>query len=698
MDKNHRLHLMKKLLIKHILFLVVILIIPNQVTFSQKNIEKDSIKVWTPESYFPAEDRLVATLMQRYHYKKIKLDDSLSVDIFNRYIKSLDYNKMIFYKSDIENFAKQKYLFDDYIRKGKLDEAYKIFNVFYKRLRDRVKYANKVLDKGFNFNINEYYIFKRDSADWPKDLKEMNDLWRKRLKYDALNLLLTGKKWDATKKILKKRYNNYKKIFYQFSSEDIFQNYLNAFASSIDPHTDYLSPIASQNFNIDMSRSLEGIGARLNTVDEYTTVAEIIVGGPAYKSKLLHRNDKIVGVAQGKDGKMVDVIGWRITDVVQLIRGKKGSIVRLQIIPAENNLEMQTKEIEIVRDKVQLNDISAKEKVLDIKNKKLNYKIGVLSIPAFYNDFEAARRGDPNYKSTTRDVRKLLKKLKKEKVDGLIIDLRNNGGGSLQEAISLTGLFIKKGPVVQVKNSNGIIDVGKDPDPQIVYDGPLAVLTNRFSASASEIFTGAIQDYGRGIVLGETTYGKGTVQNLIDLNRLMPNSSKKLGQVKLTIAKFYRITGGSTQNLGVTPDIEFPSAFNPKKIGESAEPTALPWDKIAPVEFQSYGNVKPYLQKLREEHLARIKKDFEFQNLIASINEFKENRTNIKISLNKKIREKLKKKREEEKFRKENQRRKLAGLKVVKKDEKPSPENKKVDAELHESAHILADYIYLTIG
>ena len=689
---------MKKSIITKILYIIVIISIGSPYTFTQSKIEKDSIKTWKPESYFPAEDRLVSTIMQRYHYKKIILNDSLSANIYNRYIKSLDNNKMIFLQSDINDFSKQKFLMDDYIKNGQLGVPYKIFNIFYKRLSERIKFANKLLDKGFNFKIDEYYTFRRDSANWPKDLKEVNELWRKRVKYDALNLLLAGKKWEDAKKILKKRYNNYKKFFYQFKSEDIFQNFMNAFASSIDPHTDYLSPIASQNFNIDMSRSLEGIGARLTTEDEYTKIAEIIAGGPAFKSKQLHKDDKIIGVAQGKKGKMVDVIGWRLTEVVQLIRGKKGTVVRLQILPATNDFTNESKEIVLVREKIQLNDISAKENVLDIKNKKLNYKIGVLSIPAFYLDFKAAQRGDPNYKSTTKDVRALLKKLSKEKIDGIIIDLRNNGGGSLQEAISLSGLFIKKGPVVQVKNSNSLIDVGRDPDPKIVYKGPLAVLVNRFSASASEIFTGAIQDYGRGLVLGETTYGKGTVQNMIDLNKLMPNSNLKLGQVKLTIAKFYRITGGSTQDLGVTPDIQFPSAFDPKKIGESSEFAALPWDKIREVKFQSFGNIKPYLKKLRIEHLARIKKDFEFQNLIATINEYKKNSKINKISLDKSIREKEKKRREKEKFIKENEIRKVAGLKLFKKGEKPSTKIKKVDAELNESAHILADYIYLTIG
>jgi len=679
-----------------IYLLLILFSISFSSNYSQTITEFDSVKTWVPESYFPAEDRLVTTIMQRYHYKKIDINDSLSADIFNLYLKSLDNNKMIFLQSDIGEFTKQKYLMDDYIKEGELETAYQIFNVFYKRLSDRIKYSKELLNKGFDFTIDEYFTYKREKANWPNDTNELNEIWRKRVKNDALNLLLTGKKWKDVKSTLEKRYNNYQKIFYQFTSEDIFQNFMNAFASSIDPHTDYLSPIASENFNIDMSRSLEGIGARLVTEDEYTKVAEIIVGGPAYKSKLLKKDDKIIGVAQGKKGKMVDVIGWRITEVVQLIRGKKGTLVRLQILPGSDNVT--PKEIELVRDKIQLDDISAKENVLDINNNKLNYKIGVLSIPAFYNDFEAARRGDPNYKSTTRDVIELLKKLKKEKVDGVIIDLRNNGGGSLQEAISLTGLFIEQGPVVQVKSSDGNIDIARDPDSKIVYSGPLAVLINRFSASASEIFAGAIQDYGRGLVIGETTYGKGTVQNMIDLNRLMPSSPTKLGQVKLTIAKFYRITGGSTQNLGVKPDIQFPSAFDPEDIGESSEFAALPWDKIKSANFKPFGSITPYLQKLRDEHLARIKKDFEFQNLIASINEYKSNVTNKRISLNKSIREKEKKLAEEKRLRKENERRKISGLKIVKKGEVTKKDDKDVDAELDESARILADFILMTIG
>jgi len=342
-----------KLLFMRLYFILLLLSISLSISFTQTTPEVDSTRTWSPESYFPAEDRLVTTIMQRYHYKKIIIDDSLSVDIYNLYIKSLDNNKMIFLQSDIDEFSKQKYMMDDYIKDGKLETAYEIFNIFYKRLTDRIRYTNKLLEKGFDFKVDEYYSFRKDSVDWAKNTNELNELWRKRVKNDAISLLLTGKKWEDTKKILEKRYNNYQKIFYQFTSEDVFQNFINAFTSSIDPHTDYLSPIASENFNIDMSRSLEGIGARLITEEEYTKIAEIIVGGPAYKSKLLQRNDRIIGVAQGKTGKMVDVVGWRITEVVQLIRGKKGTLVRLQILPASESINVEPKEIELIRDKIQ---------------------------------------------------------------------------------------------------------------------------------------------------------------------------------------------------------------------------------------------------------------------------------------------------------------------------------------------------------
>ncbi len=555
-----------------------------------------------------------------------------------------------------------------------------------------------MLDKEFDFTIDEQYQIKREDSPWPKDENELNEIWRKKIKNDALTSKLTGKDWETTSSNLKKRYQNFQKNVLQYKSEDVFQLIMNSYTEALDPHTNYLSPITSDNFKIDMSLSLEGIGAQLQQDDDYTKVNEIIPGGPAFKSNLLHRNDKIIGVGQDDDGEMVDVIGWRITDVVQLIRGPKGSTVRLQILETEDGAGALPKEIKIVRDKVKLEEQSAKKDVIDIKDGNKSYKIGVISIPKFYADFDAQQKGVKDFKSTTRDVKNLIAELKKEEVDGIIIDLRNNGGGALNEAIDLTGLFIKDGPVVQVKSADGKIDVGDDPDPEIVYSGPLAVLVNRFSASASEIFTGAIQDYGRGIVVGEQTYGKGTVQNLIDLNRVIPNQKEKLGQLKLTIAKYYRINGGSTQNKGVVPDIEFPSAFDAKDFGESSEPSALPWDQINPTNYKKYNNISELIPELLKKHKERFDKSPEYDYLKEDIEEYREARDKQFVSLNEEVRKKEKNELEEKRFQRENERRKLQGLTLLKKGEKPSEDAEKNDAILNETGHILADLIQSTVG
>jgi carboxyl-terminal processing protease len=427
-------------------------------------------------------------------------------------------------------------------------------------------------------------------------------------------------------------------------------------------------------------------------------VVEIIAGGPAAKSNLLHRDDKIIGVAQGEDGEMVDVIGWRTNDVVKLIRGPKDSIVRLLILQASDGANALPKEIKLVRDKVKLEDQSAKKQILEFNNGDKPYRIGVITIPAFYYDYEAEQKGERDFKSTTRDVRKLLAELKSEKVDGVVVDLRNNGGGSLTEAVDLTGLFIKDGPVVQVKHSFGNIDVGDDPDPSIVYDGPLAVLVNRFSASASEIFSGAIQDYGRGIILGEQTFGKGTVQNLIDLNRISGSSGNKLGQVKITIAKFYRISGGSTQHLGVVPDIKFPSPSDAHEFGESSEPNALPWDQIPSAKYISYSNVKDLIPLLQSKHDFRIKTDIRFQAFIEDVNEAKELRDKKQISLNETVRKQEKERQDLQKEERKKAIQQLSNVKLINKEEIPSKESNSEDALLNESVYILSDLILLATG
>ncbi len=686
---------------KKVLVLALIIITANIFLARSNDSKKDSNSslddstLVSPSSYMSNEDELINTILSRYHYKKFDLDDSLSAVIFNRYIKSLDYNRSYFLASDINVFDEFKYQFDDDIKDGDVQPAFLIFNTFKKRVNERIDYVQKLLNKGFDFSLNEKYDIRRDSAAWPKDTIELNEIWRKRVKNDALNLILAGKKWEKAKDVLQKRFDNLKRGIDQYKSEDVFQLFENSFTEAIDPHTNYMSPITSDNFKIDMSRSLEGIGAQLQTEDEYTKIVEVIPGGPAFKSKELHRDDKIVGVAQGDSSDFVDVIGWRITDVVQKIRGPKGTVVRLQIIPASEGINGTPKEVTLVRDKIKLEEQSAKDKVIDIKKDNKSYKFGVITIPAFYADFEAEQRGDKDYKSTTRDVRKLLKDLHSKHVDGVIIDLRNNGGGSLEEAIKLTGLFIKTGPVVQVKSASGSVRVEDDPDSALVYNGPLAVLVNRFSASASEIFSAAIQDYGRGLIIGEQTYGKGTVQNLIDLNRLLPNNKYKLGQLKLTIAKFYRITGGSTQHLGVVPDVNFPSALDASEYGESSEPSSLPWDQIKATNFTRYSNISQYIPTLEKEHLKRISDDPEFDQYLEDVKEYKEAHAKKFVSLNEDVRKKEKEADEEKKFQAENARRKKEGLKLLKKGE-TSPEDKdKNDPLLDETGQILGDYIAL---
>ena len=657
----------------------------------------DTTEKLVPESYYPQEEQLVNTVLTRYHYNKYSLNDSLSSIILDRYLKSLDFNKLYFLQSDISKFNSYRSNIDDFIIEGDLNAAYEIYNKFRDRVKERINYVHEILKTDFDYAIDEYYEFNRDSSDWAKSPDELNEIWRKRIKNDALNLKLAGKLWDSISVTLTKRYDNIQKAIDQTKSDDVFQIYLNAYTESVDPHSNYLLPITSDNFKIDMSRALEGIGAQLRSEDDYTKVVEIITGGPAYKSNLLHRDDRIISVAQGDSGEMVDVVGWRINDVVQLIRGPKGSIVRLMILQASDGVNAIPKEIRLVRDKVKLEDQSAKQQILEFYNNDAPYRIGVISIPAFYADYEAARKGDKDFKSTTHDVRKLLRELQNSKVDGILIDLRNNGGGSLDEAIELTGLFIKDGPVVQVKQTTGAIDIAKDPDPDIAYSGPLAVLVNRFSASASEIFSAAIQDYGRGVILGENTFGKGTVQNLIDLNRLT-RLNEKLGQVKITIAKFYRVSGGSTQNLGVVPDVKLPSPIDVNEFGESTEPNALPWDQIKEADFVPFNNVKKIVPLLQSKHDERIKSDLSFQSFVNEIKESKENRKRNLVSLNLETRKKEKEEQDAINEELKNELQASSNVKLIEKGEIPQKEKTSDDVLLNESAYILSDLAYLTTG
>lgn len=686
---------------KKFAILVMLLIAADVLIIHSSNIANrdlffppDSTVALHPEDIHTGEGQLVSTLISRYHYLKFRFDDSLSSIVFDRFIKMLDNNKNFFLASDIKKFEHYRYSFDDEFPGGNYQHAYDIFNVFTERFKERLNYTYQLLKQGFDFSKKEDFEINREDADYPKTTEEANDIWRKRIKNEALSLKLTGKEWDSISETLRKRYDTYRNNFLQYNSEDVFQLVMNSYTESVDPHTNYLSPITSENFKISMSQSLEGIGAQLQSEDDYTKIAEVVPGGPAYKSKLIDKNDKIVAVAQDEDGEWVDIIGWRVTDVVKLIRGPKGSTVRLQILKAKDGLNAVPVVITLVRDKIKLEDQSAKAEVLELNNDGSSYKIGVIKLPVFYIDFEAQQKGEKDFKSSTRDVHKLIDSLRSINVDGIVMDLRNNGGGSLSEAIELTGLFVDYGPVVQVKNSDGFVEPQDDPDPSIIYDGPMAVLVNRWSASASEIFAAAIQDYGRGIIIGEQTYGKGTVQNLIDMNRLMHSYDNKYGQLKLTIAKYYRINGGSTQNLGVVPDIKFPSYYDdPQKYGESSEPSALPWDHIKPADYRPYGDLSRIIPELKKKHEKRIAKNPEFDYLMEDIIKFKHEHQVKTISLNESIRKEEKIKEDEERFVRENERRLNKGLKVLKKGETPAESVTEEDTLLKESGYILADLI-----
>ena len=663
-----------------------------------KDHKIDSTKVILPDESYKRLNQVITQIFSTYHYRKQTINDSLSSVIFDEYFKNLDNNKLYFLASDVESFAKYRDQFDNFLLEGNLDIPFQIFNLYKQRVNERIQYINRLLKTEFDFSVNEYYSPDRTASPWAKTNEELNELWRLRLKNDALNLILSGKDWKGSADILIKRYQNFHKIILQYEAEDVFALFMNSYTRTYDPHSDYLSPAASTNFNISMKLSLEGIGATLRSENDYTIVASIVPGGPAHKSGLLNEEDKIVGVAQGDEGEFVDIIGWRLDDAIQLIRGKKGTVVRLQILKANDSFNSAPKEIRIIRDEVKLEEQAAKSEILNIQENGSNFKIGVVKLPSFYIDFEAQRMGKTDFKSTTRDVKAILEKFKQEKVDGVIIDLRNNGGGSLQEAITLTGLFIKNGPVVQVKSSSNIIEVNQDPDPSIAYDGPLAVMINRFSASASEIFSAAIQDYGRGIILGENTYGKGTVQNLIDLNRTIPVKDKTLGQVKLTIAKFYRVNGGSTQNKGVKPDIEYPSPYSHEDFGESSMPAALPWDQIQPANFSRFGDLSKFIDQLKKKHDERIKNDPEFQLVMDEINEFISNRDKKEFSLNENVRKEERKLADARKKKRDEERAKLSSIKVKEKSEVQPQTSSISDYELRESGKILADLILAKIG
>ena len=613
--------------------------------------------------------------LEERHYSKLRYNDELSSQHLDNYIDSLDSGKMFFTAADLAEFERYRTDMDDALHKGQLDAGFTIFNRFQKRLEDRLAEVVETLPEGvekMDFSIDEDYQLDTEDRAWAESNKELDDRWRKHLKNQVLSLRMTEKPDDEIAETLVKRYRNQLQRVKQYNHQDVFQIYANALTELYDPHTNYLSPRRSENFNINMSLSLEGIGAVLQLEDEYTKVARLVAAGPADKQGELKPSDRIVAVAQDKDGEFEDVIGWRLDEVVELIRGPKGSTVRLQVLPAKSAATGDRKTITIVRNKVKLEEQSAQKKVLEVPKGDKVLKIGVIDIPAFYIDFDAMRRGEKDYKSTTRDVKRLLDELQSEdKVDGIVIDLRNNGGGSLQEANELTGLFIEYGPTVQIRHSSRRVwrDGKRLRGPY--YDGPLAVLINRLSASASEIFAGAIQDYKRGLIVGDRSFGKGTVQTLIPLTE---------GQLKLTESKFYRISGDSTQHRGVVPDLTFPALYDHQEIGESALDHALNWDKINPVRHRKYGDFETVVPELTSLFEKRSVKNPDFVFLEDQVTLAEESREIKSLPLNEEARKAFRDSQEKKSLAIENKRRAALGEELLTSLEEPDSDSDNPEA------------------
>ena len=661
---------------------------------------------WASQEFTPlAPDRQqreasihIARNLLLSHYRKQDIDKQLSAKVFDNYLNTLDGQRLYLLQSDIDEFEPYRYRLHGALKTGQLEPGFRIYNRYLERVIQRLRKQLAFVENGLsqlNFDADEYILTNREETPWAQNEDELDDVWRRRIKSAALSIVLGGETLDDARDTLRKRYENQLKRNLQVRSEDAFQAYMNAFTTVYDPHTNYLSPRSSENFNINMSLSLEGIGAVLQADNEYTKVVRLVPGGPAQKQGQLKPADRIVGVAQGDD-EMINVVGWRLDEVVDLIRGPKRSVVRLEVMPAESKIETDTKEIRIVRDQVKLEDQAASSNILKIERNGLTRTVGVIDIPTFYADFQGMQRGDPNYKSTTRDVLKLLREMQAEQnLDGLVIDLRGNGGGSLDEANRLTGLFIPRGPTVQIRGANDRVEIMEDPDPELVYGGPLIVLVDRLSASASEIFAGAIQDYGRGLIMGSPTFGKGTVQSVRPLNH---------GQLKITQAKFYRISGASTQHKGVVPDIIVPDTVDRSKVGEDALEHALKWDAIEAAKYMHADVIQNLKDVLAQKHEQRFSKHPEYKILMEEIALLEEQRNREKVTLNKAKREADNKAFDEAQLALVNKRRELQGLKPFKsiqewedhEEATVGEEDKEPDFVVKESAEVLIDLLELS--
>jgi carboxyl-terminal processing protease len=577
--------------------------------------------------------RLASRFLTSYHYKSEELDDELSERIFTQYLELLDPNRMYFRAGDVEQLSRYRTRLDEALRAAEIEPAFEIFNIYRGRVDERIEHALALLDGEFDFTVDESYRFDRSEAAWAESASELDEIWRKRVKNDWLGLKLAEREVEDIRETLAGRYETIRKRVREFDADDVFQFFMNAYAGSIEPHSSYMSPRLAENFEISMKLSLDGIGALLSSESEYVEVEEVVAGGPADLDGRLQAGDRIIGVAQGDDGEMVDVVGWRLDDVVDLIRGERETTVRLEILPGETGVKGPSEIIDIVRNEVKLEEQAAQASVKEVETDGGSRRIGIIEVPVFYVDFKGRARNEPNYRSSTRDVRKLINELRAQEVDGLVIDLRGNGGGALVEAKTMTGLFIDTGPVVQVRDANGRVSVEADQEPGMAWDGPLAVLVNRASASASEIFAAAIQDYGRGIIIGEPTFGKGTVQNLFNLDNYLTDQDKRLGQVKLTMAKFFRIDGESTQLRGVVPDIELPSYGEPSEYGESALDYAMEWSRIDELAYEPLADLTPLLPQARERHAARRESDDALKSLIEDFRRYEELDERTTVSL-----------------------------------------------------------------
>ena len=578
--------------------------------------------------------RLVSEVVDRQHYRQAALDDGMSSQIFERYLEALDGSRSYLLASDIAEFERLRYQLDDAIKDADASPAFEIFARYRQRNREVLKHAIALLDTEPDFTLDESFRFDRDHVGWPASEDELKELWRKRVKNDALSLMLAGKSWPEASDILHKRYERVGKRIEQITADDVFETFMNAYAHVYDPHSNYLSPRNSEEYNIAMSLSYEGIGASLQLVDDNVTIMNVLPGGPAAASAQLKAGDRITAVGQGNEGPLVDVVGWRLDDVVQLIRGPVKTIVRLQILPDGANPGSKETLLALTRNKVTLEGQAAQKQVHKVTRGEHEFKIGVIEVPSFYQDFQARVAGDEDYRSTTRDVRRLIGELRKEGIDSLVIDLRDNGGGHLSEATGLVGLFVENGPVVQLRETDGHIEVLDDPEPGVAWEGPMVVLVNRASASASEIFAGAIQDYHRGLVVGQQTYGKGSVQNLYPLDRYALGPKAGFGQLTVTIGKYYRVTGDSTQHRGVEPDITLPSLLSTADVGESTQESALPWDRIDAAKFTPEQAGMPVLPVLSQEHEERVAHNPDFVALEGDVETMERLRTQHDVSLN----------------------------------------------------------------